>query len=74
MLEENPDLFLDTIVENVKIERKKREIDKDFKYVEELLKEKLDSKVKIKEHQILISFTNTADLNRILEIINVKED
>ncbi|MDD2973949.1 helix-turn-helix domain-containing protein [Aliarcobacter cryaerophilus] len=24
MLEENPDLFLDTIVENVKIERKKR--------------------------------------------------
>lgn len=58
----------------IKIERKKREIDKDLKYVEDLLTEKLDSKVRIKEHQILISFTNTADLNRILEIINIKED
>ncbi|MEG0825844.1 MAG: ParB/RepB/Spo0J family partition protein [Bacilli bacterium] len=58
----------------IKIERRKRESDRDFKNVENLLSEKLDSKVKIKEHKIEISFTNIADLNRILEIINIKED
>lgn len=58
----------------IKIERRKRESDRDFKNVENLLSEKLDSKVKIKEHKIEISFTNVADLNRILEIINIKED
>lgn len=58
----------------IKIERKKREVDSNFNYVEGLLSEKLDSKVKIKDHQIIISFANTADLNRILEVINIKED
>jgi ParB family chromosome partitioning protein len=56
----------------IKIERKKREVDSNFNYVEGLLSEKLDSKVKIKDHQIIISFANTADLNRILEVINIK--
>ena len=46
----------------------------DIKYVEELLSEKLDSKVKVSDHKIEISYTNTADLNRILEILNIKED
>ncbi len=45
----------------------------EFKYVEDLLRDKLDTKVKIKEKKIEISFTNTADLNRILEVLNVKE-
>ena len=45
----------------------------DFKYVEELLREKLDTKVKIKDKKIEISFTNIADLNRILEILNISE-
>lgn len=58
----------------IKIERKKRETNKDLKYVEELLSEKLDSKVKVKDHKIEISYTNTADLNRILEVMNIKED
>jgi len=58
----------------IKIERKKREEDKDLKYVEDLLSEKLDTRVKIKEHIIQISYANTADLNRILEIISVKEN
>ena len=43
-----------------------------YKYVENLLREKYDSKVKIKEKKIEISFTSTADLNRILEIMNIK--
>lgn len=45
----------------------------EYEYVQDLLREKLDTKVKIKEKKIEISFTNTADLNRILEIINIKE-
>ena len=58
-------------VKKVKIERKP--INNDFKYVEELLREKLDTKVKIKDRKIEISFTNVADLNRILEVLNVRE-
>ena len=45
----------------------------EYHYVEDLLREKLDTKVKIKEKKLVISFTNTADLNRILEILNIKE-
>ena len=57
----------------VKIERKIKSVNNDFKYVEELLREKLDTKVKIKDKKIEISFTNVADLNRILEVLNVRE-
>ena len=42
--------------------------------MQKLLSEKLDSKVKVKDHKIEISYTNTADLNRILEVMNIKED
>ncbi len=45
----------------------------EYQYVEDLLREKLDTKVKIKEKKIEIQFSNVADLNRILEILNVKE-
>ena len=54
---------------NTKIRKKYNE----YEYVQELLREKLDTKVKIKDKKIQISFTNDADLNRILEIINIKE-
>ena len=57
----------------VKIERKAKDTNNDFKYVEELLREKLDTKVKIKDKKIQIAFTNVADLNRILEVLNVRE-
>ena len=55
-----------------KISRKK-ERNNEYKYVEDLMRDKLDAKVKIKDKKIEISFTNNADLNRILEIINIKE-
>lgn len=58
----------------VKIERKPREINKDYQYVEDILREKLDTKVKVKDKLLEISFNNVADLNRILEILNVKGD
>lgn len=57
----------------VKINRRSREENKDYRYVEDLLRDKLDTKVKIKEKKIEITFTSVADLNRILEILNVKE-
>lgn len=56
----------------VKIERKAS--NSNYKYVEELLETKFDSRIKIKDNKIVISFINDADLNRILEIINVKEN
>lgn len=62
-----------TYEKTVKIERKKKNIDTEYKYVEELLSEKLDTRVHLKEHKIEINFQNTADLNRILEILNIKE-
>ena len=55
-----------------KIERKKST--SEYKYVEELLQEKLDAKVKINDRKIEISFVNNADLNRILEILDIKGD
>ena len=45
----------------------------EYQYVDDLLREKLDAKVKIKDKKIVINFTSTADLNRILEIIDIKE-
>ena len=45
----------------------------DYKYVEDMLRDKLDTRVRIHDGKIEIRFTNTADLNRILDIINVKE-
>lgn len=57
----------------VKIKRQPSEKNEEYKYVEELLCDKLDTKVKIKDNKIIISFNNVADLNRILEIFNIKE-
>lgn len=56
-----------------KIKRPIKEINSDYKYVEDLLRDKLDTKVKVKDKKVEISFNNVADLNRILEILNVKE-
>lgn len=57
----------------VKIERHVNSKNSEYTYVEELLREKLDTKVKIRDNKMIISFTNVADLNRILEVLNVKE-
>lgn len=51
----------------------KRERSSEYKYVEELLGEKLDTKVRINDKKVVISFVNNADLNRILEILDIKE-
>ena len=57
----------------VKNVRHKQPTKSEYAHIEELLKEKLDTKVKIKDNKIEISFTNVADLNRILDVINMGE-
>ena len=60
------------VVKKNKIVRKE-EKSNEFKYIEELLRDKLDTKIKIKDNKVEISFTSIADLNRILEVLNIKE-
>lgn len=43
----------------------------EYTYLEDMLNEKLGTKVKIKNNKIEISFTNTNDLNRLLEIMHL---
>lgn len=62
-----------TETKKVKVERHQTVVNNEYKYVEEMLIEKLDTKVKIKDKKIEISFNNTADLNRILEVLNIKD-
>ena len=66
------ELTIDKLKKN-KIERKVSTQSTEYKYVEDMLRDKLDAKVKIRDKQIVINFTNVADLNRILEILDVKE-
>ena len=58
---------------SAKKKAQKRTKSKEYKYVEDLFREKLDTKVSIKDKKITISFVNNADLNRILEILDIKE-
>lgn len=60
------------IAKKVKTTRQKSVTSEQYKYVENLLRDKYDSKVKIKDKKIEIGFTSTADLNRILEIMDIK--
>ncbi len=59
------------IAKIVKVERKVKESDKEYKYAEELLCEKLDAKVRVYKNKFEVKFRDVNDLNRILEILNV---
>ncbi|MDD3391936.1 MAG: ParB/RepB/Spo0J family partition protein [Bacilli bacterium] len=51
----------------------RRKENSDYDYAEELLREKLDAKIKIRNNKIEITFNSYADLNRILDIIKMGE-
>lgn len=51
---------------------KKSEKTKEYKYVEDAIKEKLGTKVSISGNKIKISFATKEDLNRILEILSIE--
>lgn len=78
MNEKLPVREIETITNNKDMERRvkihrQKENSNEYKFVEDLLREKLDTKVKIKDKKVEIHFSNVADLNRILEILNIKE-
>jgi len=68
IISNNPEML-----KKVKMDRKNRNSYSEYKYVEDMLRERLDTRVKIKEKKIEINFSNVNDLNRILEILNIKE-
>ena len=55
----------------VKVKRNVKQSDQKYKYAEELLCEKLDSKVRVFKNKIEVKFNDVEDLNRILEILNI---
>ena len=46
----------------------------EYQFIENELCEKLGTKVRIKKNKIEISFVNSNDLNRLLEIMNLESD
>ena len=58
------------IVKKHKITRKE---DYDYTYVENMMCDKLGTKVKVRNNKIVVSFNNINDLNRILELLNISE-
>ena len=55
----------------VKVKRLPKQSDQKYRYAEELLCEKLDSKVRVFKNKVEIKFNNVEDLNRILDILNI---
>ena len=51
----------------------KRKDDYDYSYVENMMCEKLGTKIKVRNNKLIISFNNINDLNRILELLNISE-
>ena len=60
-----------TRVNKNSVPKEKVKKDNIYAYLEDMISEKLGTKVKIKSNKIQISFTNSNDLNRLLEIMNL---
>ena len=54
------------------IKKKLKEVNSEYQYLQEELCERLGTKVRIKSNKIEISFVNSSDLNRLLEIMNLE--
>jgi len=59
------------VAKKVKVVRKPAS--NEYKYVEDILRDKFDTKVKVGKTKIEISFNSSAELNRILEILDIKD-
>lgn len=60
-----------TYKRNVEIKRRVKEENKEYKYIEEALEEKLGTKVKVLDGKIQINYSSLNDLNRIIEILDI---
>ena len=70
---------LENMTSNEKYERKNKitkssNTKNEYQFIENELCEKLGTKVRIKKNKIEISFVNSNDLNRLLEIMNLESD
>lgn len=70
---------VEDIVKGIKLQDAKKakpkiEKPKEYVYVEGLLRKKYRTKIKVDEKAITIKYTNTDDLNRILELMGVIEE
>lgn len=70
---------VEDIVKGIKLQdarkaKPKTEKPKEYVYVEGLLRKKYRTKIKVDEKTITIKYTNTDDLNRILELMGVIEE
>lgn len=61
----------ENVAKKVKVVR--RAPSTEYKYVEDILRDKFDTKVKVGKTKIEISFGSSAELNRILEILDIKD-
>ena len=61
-------------LQNARKAKPKVEKPKEYVYVEGLLRKKYRTKIKVDDNAITIKYTNTEDLNRILELMGVIEE
>ena len=70
---------VEDIVKGIKLQdarkaKPKEEKTKEYVYVEGLLRKKYRTKIKVDDNTITIKYSDTKDLNRILEIMGVIEE
>ena len=66
---------IEDISQNTDVQKthKIKKQENEYEYIQNIMCEKLGTKVKITSNKINISFNNVNDLNRILEILNISE-
>lgn len=57
---------------SVEINRKPKNSKSEYKYIEDAFEEKLGTKVRITDNKVQISYSSENDLNRILDILDIK--
>lgn len=67
---------LEAIAANPVFERKNKIVkikqENEYKYVEDIMTDKLGNRVRIKNKKVVIPFNSEKDLERILEILNIE--
>ena len=59
------------IPKKIKVNRKP--VTNQYKYVEDMLRDKFDTMIRVKDKKIEITYSDASDLNRILEILGIKD-
>ena len=62
-----------TLEKRNKMERKETEENRTYKYVQDMLCDRLSTKVRIRGSKIEINFQDLDDFNRIMEVLNISE-